>query len=187
MKISMPTLETYIFKQIIDNSDYILEYGSGGSTIYTGDSDAKAIITVENDKEFLNKVISEYNHEGPKLFPVHVYVGETKMWGYPINKDFEHKWPDYPVAPWKVAKENDISPDTIIIDGRFRVACFLYSIGHAEKGTTIFWDDYVNRDSYHVVEEICKPIKTYGRAAIFEKKSETFHREMFDTYCHDMR
>ena len=183
----MPVEETARLKNIIDHSDVILEYGSGGSTIYAGQSNVKCVITTENDQEFLNKVISNYPNSGPKLIPNYVYVGETGMWGYPINKDHADKWHRYPIAPWEAAKENNLSPDTVIIDGRFRVACFLYSLGHAERDTTIFWDDYVNRESYHVVEEIIKPLAIYGRAAVFEKKSETFHKEMFDFYCQDMR
>lgn len=187
MKISMPPLETQGLKNIIDDANIILEYGSGGSTIYAGKSKAQAIISTENDKDFLDKVIAEYNKGGPLLVPVHVYVGETKMWGYPINKDYQHKWPEYPVAPWNMAKEKGLEPDTIIIDGRFRVACFLYSVGHARPGTIIFWDDYVNRESYHVVENICKPHKTFGRAAVFIKNSETFNEKMFNQYCKDFR
>ena len=187
MKISMPPVETTALKNIIDNAKIILEYGSGGSTIYGGKSNAQAIITTENDRDFLHSVIEQYDRGGPPLIPVHVYVGETKMWGYPINQDFKHKWPEYPVAPWKVAKEKELNPDTIIIDGRFRVACFLYSIGHAKPRTIIFWDDYVNRESYHVVETICKPKQIYGRAAVFVKENETFNQNMFDKYCQDMR
>lgn len=183
----MPPLETKTLKNVIDDARVILEYGSGGSTIYGGKSKANAIITTENDKEFLESVVAEYDKDGPLLLPVHVYVGETKMWGYPINKDYQHKWPEYPVAPWNMAKEKGIEPDTVIIDGRFRVACFLYSIGHAKPGTIIFWDDYVNRESYHVVESICKPRKTYGRAAVFIKDNEPFNQDMFDKYCQDMR
>jgi hypothetical protein len=187
MKIAMPVDETKALKNMIDEASIILEYGSGGSTIYGGKSNAKAIISTENDKKFLDKVVAEYNKDGPLLVPIHVYVGETKMWGYPINKDYQHRWPEYPVAPWNMAKEKGIDPDTIIIDGRFRVACFLYSIGHAKPGTIIFWDDYVNRGSYHAVEDICKPRKTIGRAAVFIKEDETFHQDMFDKYCNDMR
>ena len=183
----MPPTETAALKKVIDNAKIILEYGSGGSTIYGGKSNAEAIITTENDRNFLHSVIEEYDKNGPTLIPVYVYVGETKMWGYPINQDFKHMWSEYPVAPWKMAREKRLNPDTIIIDGRFRVACFLYSIGHSKPGTTIFWDDYVNRKSYHVVEEICKPQKIHGRAAVFIKNNETFNQDMFDKYYNDMR
>jgi hypothetical protein len=187
MKISMPPQETKALKNMIDEANIILEYGSGGSTIYAGKSNAQAIISTENDRDFLNKVVEEYDKTGPTLFPVHVYVGETKMWGYPIDKKFQDGWSEYPIAPWKIAIENELDPDTIIIDGRFRVACFLYSIGYAKPGTIIFWDDYVNRESYHDIESICRPRKIIGRAAIFIKEHEEFHQDMFDKYCNDMR
>jgi hypothetical protein len=187
MKISMPPVETEALKEIIDSAENIIEYGSGGSTLYAGKSKAKTIITTENDKNFLDKVISKYPKDGPKLFPVYSYTGLTGMWGYPLNDAEKHLWKNYPMSPWKIAKEYDISPDTIIIDGRFRVASFLYSIGHAKSETAIFWDDYLNRKYYHVVEDICKPVAVFGRSALFVKNNESFDQEMFDKYCSDMR
>jgi len=56
----------------------------------------------------------------------------------------------------------------VLVDGRFRVACFLASILSITEDTTIFFDDYVDRDYYHVVEEIIKPNRFCGRQAIFE-------------------
>lgn len=190
MKISMPPQETEKLKKIIDSSSNILEYGSGGSTIYASMSDADNIISVENDKKFLDKVIEEYNKIElfkPNLIPIHSYIGPSGMWGYPLDDSHKHLWKNYPTSGWKISKELDINPDTIIIDGRFRVACFLYSIGHCSKDTVIFWDDYTNRESYHVIEKICKPKEIHGRAAIFIKENETFDEEMFDKYCNDMR
>lgn len=190
MKIAMPPQETEELKKIIDTSSNILEYGSGGSTIYAALSDADNIISVENDREFLDKVILEYEAIElfkPNLFPIHSYIGPTKMWGYPIDDSHKHLWKNYPVSGWNIAREYSIDPDTIIIDGRFRVACFLYSIGHCKKDAVIFWDDYVNRESYHVIEKICKPRHIYGRAAVFIKNDEVFDQEMFDKYCNDMR
>jgi|LakMenE18May11ns_1017448.scaffolds.fasta_scaffold9924938_3 hypothetical protein len=64
--------------------------------------------------------------------------------------------------------EQSLLPDVVLIDGRFRVACFLASVLSATKFTQIFFDDYVDRDYYHVVEEIMKPMRFCGRQAIFE-------------------
>jgi hypothetical protein len=187
MKISMPPEETKRLKEIIENSKNILEYGSGGSTFYASKCDLEHIITTENDKEFLKMVMEKCQNSIPDIIPVYVYVGETVMWGYPINKKFKDSWKRYPISPWEKAKERGIIPDTVIIDGRFRVASFIYSINNSEPGTIIFWDDYVNRKSYHVVESICKPNEVVGRAAIFIKENQKIDQDLLDKYYEDMR
>ena len=58
-------------------------------------------------------------------------------------------------------------PELVLIDGRFRVACFLFSLINGSPGTKIIFDDYVNRPHYHVVEEFIKPIETCGIQALF--------------------
>ena len=62
----------------------------------------------------------------------------------------------------------EISPDLVLIDGRFRVFCFLTTVKLAPVGTKILFDDYINRPLYHVVEEFCEKIETCGRQALFE-------------------
>jgi len=183
MKISMPPQETFALQSIIDKASVIIEYGSGGSTIYAGESKATAVITTENDKEFLQKVVDAYNTEGPPLYTAYVYLGETKMWGYPINREHVDDWHKYPKAPWEIAQEKNLLPDTVIVDGRLRVASFVYSIGMAAPGTTIFFDDYLKRKEYHVVEKFIIPDHIVGRAAIFTKRKETLQKDLFEKYC----
>ena len=48
------------------------------------------------------------------------------------------------------------------------MACFLYSIASADPGSAIFFDDYKDREHYHVVEEFLKPNRFCGRQAIFD-------------------
>ena len=43
-------------------------------------------------------------------------------------------------------------PNLVLVDGRFRVLCFLVSIKHCDEKTKIIFDDYVNRKYYHIVE-----------------------------------
>ena len=66
--------------------------------------------------------------------------------------------------PW----EQNKSPDFVLIDGRFRVACFLYSLINAKINSLIIFDDYNNRPYYHIVEEIVPIYKICGRQALFK-------------------
>ena len=60
-----------------------------------------------------------------------------------------------------------VKADVILIDGRFRVACFLFSLINAKEGSILILDDYVNRSHYHVVEEVLEVHKYCGRQAVF--------------------
>lgn len=55
----------------------------------------------------------------------------------------------------------------LLIDGRFRVACFVSALVRIQKPTLILFDDYKERSEYHIVERILKPTQLVGRMAIF--------------------
>ena len=63
-------------------------------------------------------------------------------------------------------------PDTVLIDGRFRVCCFLTSLKYANENTKIIFDDYNNRPYYHVVEKFIKKEQTCGRQTLFIVKNK---------------
>ena len=58
-------------------------------------------------------------------------------------------------------------PDLVLIDGRFRVCCFLTSLARAEAGTILLFDDYRDRPLYHLVEEFVQPSRQCGRQTAF--------------------
>ena len=55
----------------------------------------------------------------------------------------------------------------MLIDGRFRVCCFLTSLKFAKEGTKIIFDDYTTRRHYHIVEEHVSRAETCGRQCLF--------------------
>lgn len=60
------------------------------------------------------------------------------------------------------------SPDLVLIDGRFRVACLLTALLKAKAGTVILFDDYLNRrELYGRVEDLLLMRKQIGRMAEF--------------------
>lgn len=63
------------------------------------------------------------------------------------------------------------TPDLVLIDGRFRVFCFLTAIKLAPFGTKILYDDYTNRPFNHEVEDFYQKIDVCGRQALFEVSS----------------
>mgnify|MGYP000156134903 FL=1 len=83
--------------------------------------------------------------------------------GYPINYNKSDSYKDYTNWIW----EQSIKPDTVLIDGRFRVCCFLTSLKFADEGTRIIFDDYVGRPHYHVVEKFIDRKEVCGRQCLF--------------------
>jgi hypothetical protein len=105
--------------------------------------------------------------ERSRLTNVHIDIGETGSWGNPVDESGIHNYWSYPSVVWELIADQDNDPDLILIDGRFRVACFLTSLLHARASTTIIFDDFYDRDHYHLVQRFLEPTQRVGRAAIF--------------------
>jgi hypothetical protein len=146
----------------------ILEYGSGGSTVIAAELPGKTVFSVESDPKWL-KGMRAYFEAFPPVSALtlhHGRIGPTKEWGHPQNDENFRKWPGYPLSIWDLPEF--VHPDVVLIDGRFRAACFLTTLFRITRPTTVLWDDYIDRKPYHEVEDLVKPIKMCGRMACFE-------------------
>jgi hypothetical protein len=134
----------------------IVEYGSGGSTLLAAKL-GKKIITVESSNAWLIELLGSAAHQelSGNIIPLWVDIGPTGNWGVPETETKWKNWQNYPLAPWKYCQENKIKPDLVLIDGRFRIACFLATCASVQRETIILFDDYEGRSHYHVVEKIC--------------------------------
>jgi hypothetical protein len=112
--------------------------------------------------QWIDNVVSKIGRSMRACF-IHVDLGPTGLWGNPISYERKHEIPNYLSAIWSTP----LQPDTVLIDGRFRVACFLKSLISAKPKTRIIFDDYMNRPHYHIVEEIIRPRETCGRQSLF--------------------
>lgn len=153
-----------LFKELILKADCYGEYGVGQSTMYVNDNSECKIIAVETSKDWFDNISSKINKN--KSIIELIDLGETNEWGRPRSYKKRDNIKLYISSIWK----HDLKPNLILIDGRFRVACFLFSIINAKEGSIIIFDDYVPREHYHIVEEVIKPNMLSGRQAIFIKK-----------------
>jgi len=61
--------------------------------------------------------------------------------------------------------------DFVLVDGRFRVACCLKTFGSVQENCRIAFDDFTNREWYHVVlEDVDIAHEIFDRMAILKKK-----------------
>jgi hypothetical protein len=146
-----------------------LEYGSGGSTVFACNRmKIPTIISIESDKNFVNLINSLCDRDATQGVAIlHADIGEVLDWGVPKDKAGISEYWRYMSMPWDVAKINKLDPDLIFIDGRFRVASFLYSILNAKKGTIILFDDYIDRPEYHIAQKFAVLHSIHGRMAKF--------------------
>jgi hypothetical protein len=154
-----------LFKDLIKSSEVYFEYGCGKSTEYVFRHTSASIFAVDTSKDWVEK-ISGLKSEGDadRLSLNWVDVGEVGNWGSPTTFRLRKNFITYAELLWMKKSK----PDLVLIDGRFRVLCFLTSIKFAPVGTKVLFDDYTNRPFYHVVEEFSKKLDTCGRQALFE-------------------
>jgi hypothetical protein len=162
-----------LFKELISDAKLYFEYGCGKSTEFAYKFSSASIFSVDTSSNWVNKVNSlKGDSDDERLNLSWIDVGEVADWGNPVTFNMRHNFVKYAESFW----HNGKNPDLVLIDGRFRVSCFLNSIKFAEVGTKILFDDYTNRPFYHVAEEFCQKIDVCGRQALFEVSTESKKR-----------
>ena len=154
-----------LFKNLILEVKTYFEYGCGKSTEYMYKKSNASIFSIDTNREWATKTLNlskDYNDN--RLNIKWIDVGDVADWGYPISFEKKQNFVQYANWFWNFG----LRPDLVVIDGRFRVLCFLTSIKYAPIGTKIIFDDYTNRPFYHVAEEFLKIKDSCGRQALFE-------------------
>ena len=167
-KLTLPTAEAAALRVAYAQAKVILEYGSGGSTVVAANMLDKVIFSVESDAAWMADMQAYFAANPPAsvLHLHHADIGPTRSWGHPKDETSFRKWPNYPMAIWDLP--SFLHPDLVLIDGRFRAACFLTCLFRSTKPMTVLWDDYIDRPFYHRDEELVKPVEMIGRMARFE-------------------
>jgi len=155
--------DDHMFQREILSCQVYGEYGCGASTVWVAHHTAAKIVSVDSSAEWIAKVELETKSHREKLHIDRVDLGEIAAWGYPTTYRYRSRFHDYVASPWR----HGVKPDLVLIDGRFRVACFLHSLSTAEPGSRLIFDDYNNRPHYHLVEEFCPVKEREGRQALF--------------------
>ena len=161
-----------IFKKYVTKSKIYFEYGVGKSTKWVLENTKSKVIAVDSDQKWIDKFFIN-NSFNERLQTIWVDLGDLADWGRPISYSKRNSFISYINAVWGFENKADV----ILIDGRFIVACFLYSLLNKKKGSFIFFDDYNNRPWYHIVEEVVPIYKKCGRQGIF-LVNETFNKDL---------
>lgn len=138
------------------------EWGMGQSTVLALRAGCRRVVSVDTAEPWVDLLENLRGNEA-RFEAVHVDLGPVGRWGRPISYVQRTSIDDYLRAPLDRAPEADL----LLIDGRFRVACWATAMISARPGTLIVFDDYVDRTYFHVVEELAHPIAIGGRQAVF--------------------
>lgn len=166
---SMPEEVIAHFQSRLEAATTYLEYGSGGSTRMAVRLSVPRVYSVESSAVFGKAVRRSVSWDRKNtIFKMIVPpFGETGAWGYPRPESYK-SWSTYVNRVWDVAEAEGASPDLVLIDGRFRVACFLMTWLRAKPGTIVLFDDFTNRvDRYGVALQFAQPRKEIARMAEF--------------------
>lgn len=165
--LTLPAAEAEELKRQYMAATTILEYGSGGSTIVAAELPGKVIFSVESDPKWLCRMNTYLQATALASMPITYYadIGVTKEWGRPAGTEGRVNYPDYSRGIWQ--QDFFQQPDLVLIDGRFRPACFLVTASEIEKPTIVLFDDYGDRPHYHFIEEVASPERMIGRMAVF--------------------
>ncbi len=171
--------DDYLFKQYLIDCNIYFEYGVGASTRWVLENTKSRIISVDTDKKWINKI--NFSNKSSRVKLNWINLGDLENWGRPKSYEYRDQFIHYISNVWNFNEKADVT----LIDGRFRVACFLYSLINAKTNSLIIFDDYNNRPHYHIIEEIVPIYKICGRQALFkvpklfDKKSAKKMLDMF--------
>ena len=152
-----------LFKDEVKKVDVYAEYGCGKSTKWVLKNTSAVVIAVDTSSEWVSAVKSDNEINNQRLNIYHSDLGDVGSWGRPISYEKRAFFSDYTDFVWKQEK----TPQLVLVDGRFRVCCFLTSLKFAEEGTKLIFDDYTNRPKYHIVEKYVSRLKECGRQCMF--------------------
>ena len=156
-----------LFKKHIKTTKKYGEFGLGKTTNWVLKNTNCSVIAVDSSKEWI-QVVKKNISNSKNLERVNFKwfdLGEIGDWGTPLSYEKYDNISKYINSIWT----SDCHPDLVLIDGRFRVACFLNTLLKSEIGTKIIFDDYTNRKHYHIVEKFLQPVEIYKRQALFIK------------------
>ncbi len=184
MQPVMSGAERECYEALLDGTQSIVEFGSGGSTLLALDSGATRIVSVDSDRGWLAGLRDETRtveaEDVGRLTLVHAHIGPVGQYGAPTDQSQRARWPDYALAPWEFCAQ----PDLVLVDGRFRVACIAQAVLHCRGNGLIAVHDFWNRPAYHGALRVLEWVSSTETFGIFKPRRWSGHaaRTLFQAY-----
>jgi hypothetical protein len=165
---AMPAREVRTLGRLMSKAQSYVEFGGGGSTLMALSLVRGDVFTVESDAylaQFLREAATKNETHSARFTCVVPRVDVIKGWGRPAtlsDADRSRFGESYARAG-----ADSCTPDLVLVDGRFRVACALLVAKSTTRRVTIAIDDYANRPGYHAVERFLGRPVLHGRLGVF--------------------
>ncbi|WP_338430022.1 exostosin domain-containing protein [Synechococcus elongatus] len=153
----MSPSEINFFYQIIQETSSLLEFGAGGSTLFTLENSNATVTSIEGDPRVVDSLVSSSKIQKfisqNRYQILYIDMDEVSGWSYPKNTKNMEKWLQYHQGVWKNLSN---SIDLILIDGRFRVACAISSFLKISSQSTgkVLLHDFWEREHYAEILEL---------------------------------
>jgi hypothetical protein len=143
--------DTTMFYKYLNNATNYLEYGSGGSTYQASlRQNIVNIFSIESDFEWYTKLQKKITNPHVNLI-YNEMDSQPNTWGNPGPNSTSSQRISYSSQILTLNESLTKNIDLILIDGRFRVACCLKCFDVINDNCFIIFDDFLNRNHYHVV------------------------------------
>jgi len=178
-----------LFYNLLDNCNYYLEYGSGGSTYQANlRKNIEKIYSIESDIQWQNNIKKKTATDKIN----YIYVDMKTLpnnWGHPGKDATNEEKINYSEQIRLLDKDIINKIDLILIDGRFRVACCLKCHEVINDNTLIALDDYIPRlNMYGEVLNYFDIInQTSDNNMVILKKKNIVTKEIINKYELDAR
>jgi hypothetical protein len=165
--------ELVFFRDQLRSSEFLLEFGTGGSTLLALNAGPKRIVSCETDSDYiddfrLKHASNFWNFSTIELH--HLNVGPTEKWGYPVEPLTSSQTDHY----FRVIEEH-ADADTVFIDGRFRVAVAAKCYLHLRDDAKFLIHDF-KREHYSPVLEFLELEEQVGTLALLKKRPNSSDR-----------
>ena len=187
LKITMHVREQELFRAFLSAASNYYEFGMGGSTVLAAELVKQSVSAMDSDPAWVDKVREIIDAPTKRIDLRHVDIGKTGNWGTPISRESEYLFPDYSSAIVSTGRRDF---DLCLVDGRFRVACFLQALQHLEPDAIVGIHDYRVRPYYFVVEQFARPVATCLSLTFFVRRHDadlTLMGNMLDQHRLDWR
>lgn len=144
MGVYMQQKEINLIISLLKEDDVMLEWGSGGSTLFFPQFVDK-YYSIEHDKEWFLRIVNEMESILEKLKPNKIYFvpPEVKEYNNPAKKE------EFESYIKKVNNLPEKKIDKVLIDGRARFWCGLEVLPYLKDDSLVFVHDFMNRERYH--------------------------------------
>lgn len=168
MHIVMKPAEIALFSAFLTTADSYFEYGMGGSTFLASQCVRKRVAAIDSDPGWVANVRKTIGETTKEIVLSHVDIGEIGAWGNPKGRTHEHRYPGYSRAI--LDQPDDV--DLCLVDGRFRVSCFLTALAHLRPDAILAIHDYRSRPHYFEVEFFARPIAKAETLTLFVRRTD---------------